>query len=132
MTYEIPLIIGSCLVAASAGLSVAAVAKDRPVVVYGQQDPLIPTRHVSYADLNLASAAGQKTLYRRVDVAVDDVCEDATGPSALSIAQQQCHKFAWSGAKPQMERAFQRATEIAQTGHSSIKLAAIRIAVSAR
>lgn len=132
MNCKHSLILGSCIAAAVAGLAGSAIAQDKPAIVYGQRDELVQVRHVSYADLNLASKAGQSTLYHRVSGAVDDVCEDATGPTALTIARQQCRKFAWRGAKPQMDRAFQRAAEIAQAGHSSIEATAIQIAVLSR
>ena len=41
--------------------------------------PIAPTtRVVSYADLDLSSAAGQARLDRRIEAAVREVCGDAT------------------------------------------------------
>ena len=41
-----------------------------------------------------------------------------------------CRKFAWSGARPQMAQAVQRARELALYGTSSIPAVAISIAFS--
>jgi UrcA family protein len=79
---------------------------------------------VSYADLNLASMKGQTTLNRRVDYAVDSVCAEST-ISVDYYDMHNCKNFAWSGAQPQIDRAIQRAREIASTGSSSIAAAAI-------
>src|SRR5215218_7262630 len=51
--------------------------KSRPVVVVANPD--IVTRHIGYADLNLASSAGEVTLNRRVGGAISGLCQEATG-----------------------------------------------------
>lgn len=125
------LIIAICAATALAGTATAVQAQsqsDKPVVVRAQPDDLTPTRRVSYADLDLASLAGEKTLYHRVSGAVSDVCIDAVGASSTSITNQSCRKFAWNGAEPQMKRAIDRAREIAANGFSTIAPVAIMIA----
>ena len=107
-------------------------ARQKPVVVTGNPNPDIVQKRVSYADLNLASAPGKKTLVTRVRGAVRTVCDEAIGPgtgagSTLAGAYRFCQNEAWQGAKPQIARAVLRAQQIAQTGHSSIAAAAITI-----
>lgn len=97
---------------------------DEPVIVRAQPDDLLPTRRVSYADLDLASLSGEKTLYSRVSGAVSDVCAE----QIFAIDKGQCRRFAWNGAKPQMKRAIARARDIAANGFSTIAPVAIRIA----
>lgn len=122
------LCVASALVAGST-VAQAGSQSDKPVIVRAQPDEFLPTRRVSYADLNLASLAGEKTLHRRVNIAVGQVCADATSSSSMQIAGQQCRSFAWSGARPQMKRAIERAHELAANGTSSIAPVAIVIAV---
>ena len=91
-------------------------------------DEALPTRRVSYADLNLASRVGEKTLHRRVGKAVTSVCDEAVGPSANYYVEMSCRSFAWNGARPQMNLAVKRAQEISLNGISLIAVTAIHIA----
>jgi UrcA family protein len=107
-------------------------AKQSPVVVTGNPNPDVVQRRVSYADLNLASAFGEKTLLKRVRGAVRIVCDKAVGPGAgagsiFAGTYLSCREEAWQGAAPQIARAVLRAQQIAQTGHSNIAAAAITI-----
>lgn len=129
MTYRKLLSMSAAVALAAGGLVItapSASAKDRPVLVVAPSDPA-PTRRVSYADLNLASVAGETTLNRRVRGAVSSVCREAVGPSPALFANQACSKFAWAGARPQIARAVQRAHDIATTGSSTIAATAITI-----
>ena len=56
-------------------------ANAEPVMVTTQA---LPSERVSFADLNLGSAAGQKTLKRRIRGAAERVCE-AAGSRDLEI-----------------------------------------------
>lgn len=130
MTYNKILSMCAALALTAGGLfamTPAAVARERPVVVIAPASDL-PTRRVSYADLNLASLAGEKTLLTRVSRAVKWVCMESVGPSPLYYAEQGCRSYAWRGARPQIDRAMQRHREIASTGTSLIAVAAISIA----
>jgi UrcA family protein len=125
---------GASLVAAVAIGVTASPAHSSPpgalVVVANPADYVI--RHVTYADLNLASAPGERTLNRRVSYAVTDLCNEALGePSSSSntFAYKECTGGAWHGADPQIAAAVQRAHEIAATGTSSIAVSAITISV---
>lgn len=86
-------------------------------------------RTVSYADLNLASAPGERVLKKRVGSAVNSVCLEAVGLSDFDAAQS-CELDAWAGARPQIARAVRRAHQIAETGTSLIAAAAITIDLS--
>jgi UrcA family protein len=122
------------VVAATAGtfaLASPASSRTAPILVVAPADQV--TRHVTYADLNLASAAGEKTLNRRVDVAVGDLCLDATGGNDGSFtyktSMMRCSQSAWHQATPQIDRAVQRAREIAFTGSSSIAASTLTISL---
>jgi len=66
------------------------------------------TRIVPFGDLSLATKAGQKILFRRVGYAVREVCPDQDETGAYYNADH-CKKFAWQGARPQINRAIDRA-----------------------
>jgi UrcA family protein len=86
-------------------------------------------RRVTYADLNLAAASGERMLYRRVGNAVTDVCFDAVGSDSTNRQLDDCSSGAWDRARPQVARALQRAHENAATGMtSSVAAGAITIA----
>jgi UrcA family protein len=105
-----------------------AFGKVRPVVVVA---PDVVTRHISSADLNLASAAGEQTLNRRVGGAVSSLCQEATGGTdgnyMTVISAGKCRQSAWNQARPQIAQLTQRARDIASTGVSPIAAAAITI-----
>jgi UrcA family protein len=109
-----------------------ASAARRPIVVTAPAQDLV-VRRVSYADLNLASFTGEKILNRRVGSAVGDLCNESTGGDTRSlhgtVNMMRCSKQAWTGARPQIARAIQRAREIASTGSSTIAATAITISL---
>jgi len=102
-----------------------------PITVTASEEVVV--RHVSYADLNLASAPGQQMLNRRVNSAVSDLCNEATGGPDGSVSfkfsMMKCNSEAWNGARPQIDRAVQRARDIAYTGTSDLVAAAITISL---
>ena len=108
-----------------------ASAKERPVIVTAPTQMVV--RRISYADLNLASASGEKRLHNRVGGAVRDLCNEATGGRDGSMsaffALQSCGNDAWDQANPQIARAVLRAHQIASTGSTSIAAAAISITI---
>lgn len=121
------------LSAAVATLAVAAPvsAKGPPVYVVAPTD--IISRHIGYADLNLASTAGARALTNRVGVAVSDLCDEATGGNDGSMSYRfnvhRCSGHAWDEARPQMALAIQRARDIASTGSSTIAATALTISL---
>lgn len=108
-----------------------ALGKSTHVVVVAPAERV--ARHISYADLNLASAAGETTLNNRVDAAVTDLCLDATGGNdgsfTFKTSMMRCSSSAWNEARPQIDRAVQRARDIAFTGKSSIAAALLTISL---
>lgn len=104
----------------------AGAASARPVTVVAQTDPEVLTARISYGDINLATAAGAALLEQRVGGAVRSVCAPLE-QTRQEIALSSCHRTAWTGARPQMERALQRARELASRGSSPIPLAAIEV-----
>jgi UrcA family protein len=119
------LTLASCLAATP-----AAAAQGQPVTVYAERDANVRTARVSYADLDLASAKGERTLVRRVARAVKKVCLFEDGQRTLQDSSYySCERGAWDDAKPQIALASQRARDIAMNGSSKIAAAAIRISV---
>lgn len=120
-----------CAAAAMLAVATPAPAKSPPVYVVAPSDLI--TRHISYADLNLASAAGEQTLRHRVSSGVTELCDEASGGRDGSTAYRynmiRCSSAAWDQARPQMALAVQRAREIAATGSSSIVAAALTISL---
>lgn len=104
----------------------------QPIVVTAPAEDMV-VRRVSFADLNLASTAGEKTLNHRVGGAVTSLCIEAVGPDTRSlsstIANMRCTRQAWDGARPQIANAVQRARDIAATGSSAIAATAIVISI---
>jgi UrcA family protein len=106
-----------------------AAAKPKAVTVTGTVSDVV--RHVvDYRDLNLASAAGEQALVRRVHYAVNDVCLEAIGGRVGYLKPTlNCQSATWSGTQPQVERAVQRARDIAANGWSAIAPVAIAISI---
>jgi UrcA family protein len=110
-------------------VSPPAHGKPGPVVVVAQQD--VVSRHVGYADLNLASSAGEMTLKGRVRGAIASLCGEAVDGDDANftnrLRDRNCRGSAWNQATPQIDRAVGRAHEIASTGTSTIAAAGIVI-----
>ena len=94
--------IGTLLIGAAA-FPVHAQTSARPVTVIAQRPDTL-TRVVPYGDLSLASKAGRNVLYRRVGLAVHQVCPD-TDEFAMPLDVNACETFAWRGARPQIRQA---------------------------
>lgn len=61
---------------------------------------------VSYADLDLTSAAGAATLHRRIEAAADKACSRAwISESRSSAGWKKCHADALEGAARQIAEA---------------------------
>lgn len=108
----------------------AAFAAPREIQVTAQVDPDTRVERVSYKDLNLVFASHQKMLNTRVGRAVHNVC--GTFDYGLGGDDRACKSMAWSGARPQIRLAIDRAREIAATGSSSIPPVAIVLAFPSR
>lgn len=106
-------------------LAAPASAADQ-VVVRAEADVRIA--HVRYADLNIANPAGQKLLNRRVGQAVHSVC-DGSASYATFQSEGFCRTAAWGSAKPQIERAIERAQLMASLGLKDVNAPAIAIAL---
>jgi len=131
MTYDktLSMVAAVGLIAAAAS---PALGKSTRIFVTAPSPDTV-SRHITYADLNLASAAGERTLYRRVSHGVGDLCDEVIGGDDGSAASKfngmACSGSAWSQARPQMDRAVQRARDIAATGSSPIAAAALTISI---
>lgn len=113
-------------------VSPPALGKALPLVVTAPAN--VVTRHISYADLNLATSAGELTLNRRVGRAVSGLCQEATGDGdgnfMTAVAGLKCSKSAWGQARPQIAQAVTRSRDVASTSVSPIAAAAITIDLS--
>lgn len=106
-----------------------ASARDRSVTVTATEER-VPVRFVSYRDLNLVNGKDERILVRRVRYAAKDVCvETAPSEPFHSTMFLSCRAEAWQGARPQIERAVERAKDIAANGWSAIAPVAITISV---
>jgi len=105
--------------AASVGLvgATPANAQSDAITVTGPRVSVMLTRWVSYRDLNLRYAQHQRMLVRRVGYAVKQVCRERQQHAENTLASFaryiQCRDFAWTGARPQLARAFYRARTLA-------------------
>lgn len=71
---------------------------------------------VSYTGLDLATPDGVRTLERRIDRAIGDVCDD---PTNLYRANRTCRDHARAGVRPQVDAAIARAQERAFGGYDN-------------
>jgi UrcA family protein len=107
----------------------SAASRPREVVVTGQSGDGI-ARAVEYRDLNLARAEGEHALTRRVQGAVNKVCDELVGHHmGYMEPMASCQSQSWQSAQPQVERAVQRARDIAANGWSAIAPVAIAISI---
>jgi UrcA family protein len=128
MSEKLTSLLAACAVTLI-GLAIAAPAVAGPVVVTATSQD-IPVRYVTYRDLNLTNPAGASKLVSRVKHAVNDVCFESVGEDyTRRFAQRDCREVTWQGAQPQIDRAIQRATDIAANGWSAIAPVAISISV---
>ena len=130
MSEKLTSLLAACAVTAlGLALAAPAVAAPSSVVVTATSEE-IPIRYVTYRDLNLTNELGAQTLFKRVKHAVNDVCIESVGyDMTRKFDQGTCRTNSWAGARPQMDRAIQRARDIAANGWSSIAPVAISISV---
>ena len=99
-----------CSAAAFAAVAILATSAPaqppRETTVLAPGDGSIRTERVTLAGLDLRSKPGQRTLYRRVGLAVKHVCsfDGIDYDNRLS-----CEDDAWAGSRPQIRAAITRA-----------------------
>ena len=115
-----------CAAAFALGALLATSAPAQPpgeATVLAPGDGSIRTERVTLAGLDLRNRPGQRTLYRRVGLAVKHVCsfDGIDDDNRLS-----CEDDAWAGSRPQIRGAIQRAEDygIAATSISILVTAA--------
>jgi UrcA family protein len=129
-TSHILSFVAACAITAGGfALAAPAFSQGREVIVKAPPKDDIPRRYVSYSDLNLVQPAGLKTLNRRVNSAVREVCRESVGPSGDFYIEMGCRSLAWDGARPQIDRAVERALQIAANGYSNIAPVSISLSV---
>lgn len=116
--------IGAAVTATFGFAAVQSAAAQGQVVVYGEPEPAA-TRHVSYVDLDLATNNGERKLIRRVRAAVNQVCAEELGPSAIHYVRTSCRNLTWDETEPQLGRAMSRARQRAAINGSPIAATAI-------
>ena len=115
----------AAVLATAAGVAVAvapANAQSRSVVVTAPIEA--PIRLVSFRDLNLEASRDRKTLMRRIDRAVGEVCADLGTTLAVGEQDVACRNLAWRNARPQVARAFAGGRELAMNGNMASLAAA--------
>lgn len=98
-------IVAFALASSIGGAASIAVAQDEGQIVVRGVAPGTKMMLVSYRDLNLNIESHRDALYSRVGDAVRDVCnfDQVRGPGT---DYRTCSSKAWTGAMPQMYRAF--------------------------
>lgn len=86
--------------AALTALPVAGFAQQSATTVTANRDRAV----VSYADLDIASAQGQRILKRRLAGAIEDVCGSFANVTEWSVELQvkHCRRAAWASADRQL------------------------------
>lgn len=86
--------------AALVALPVAGLAQQTATTVTATRDHAV----VSYADLDLASAQGQRVLKRRLSGAIEEVCGSFANVTEYSEEARiiQCRGVAWASADRQL------------------------------
>ena len=97
-------------------MAAPAIAQEQEIVITGQKLPSgyeLVTSTVQIGDLNLATSAGVAEMEKRVAHGVATVCPTPSGtaPAYEVHDYDACKKFAWDGARPQMDKAVARATQ---------------------
>jgi len=98
----------------------------RPVVVEGRAIDPENQRVVRFGDLNLAQPMGQKSLLRRVGLAVDSLCDTRHIYGAAKTIDYTCSKEAWNSANPQITSAFDRARSGSSLALSAAMVVSVR------
>ncbi len=108
-------------IAAATLISVATFAS-----VAASADDAVPSKAVSFADLNLNSAQGAATLYQRIQAAARSVCLTNGSERQLEriTSQQTCFDQAVARAVRQVNSATLSAYYSAKTGHVVANLTA--------
>jgi UrcA family protein len=100
----------------------AGAAAAPPIVVEGEQQP---TASVSYADLDLGTAAGRARLDSRIRRAAKHLClDEGVRDLADRLDQKSCLNFAVASARPQIEQAIVMAGRSPLPGSKTIVVAA--------
>jgi len=103
-------------------LSLATVSPGnaKPIII---QDSVVPTAHVSYADLNLHSDAGRQALEFRVRHAADSLClEDVNTDLVRWTIEHDCYRKAIAGAQPQIDAAVRSFAMVAAAATISVSV----------
>ena len=134
--YRTSLTLAAAAITSAVLVSSTALARPSdPVVVTATRDE-VETRTVSYRDLNLVLASDQRRLDRRVGSAIKDVCviDDyhAVRTLAAYSTYRACSDLAWTGARPQIRAAIERAQSFAARGGGGSDVASTAIVISAR
>lgn len=108
------------IVAAASGLIVGSLANSASAAQSRSGDPVV-TERISYADLDLGSAAGQNRLKDRISYAAYRLCLiDSSATPSPAIADPVCSRKVMNEGLAQMQRATARASSgptLAQAQH---------------
>src|SRR3954454_5105605 len=92
-----------CVTTALLALATQSPGTAKSIII---QDSAAPFARVSYADLNLSSHAGRRTLEFRVRRAADSLCFQNCNPDlSCVVSEHNSYRTAITGAQPQIEAA---------------------------
>ena len=82
------------------------------------------TRLVRYGDLDLSTAAGMKSLHRRVEIALNAACLDPYGPGPAGTINLACKSESRLNASAQIDQAVarQQASRASQGSRQALEL----------
>ena len=123
------------IIAAASLLAIASPAYAEDFTVNGRsQSEDTPVVHVGFADLNLTSQPGQKSLHYRVGRAIRTLCtQEGVRDLGRMSESNRCDKLAWESATPQIQTAVDRAVAFAANPNGGkLAMSSITLATPAR
>jgi UrcA family protein len=117
---RIPTVIAALLSGMTLCYAAPASAQEPPLIVYGEPG-LTRVEHVGFANLDLATSAGARTLESRVGSAVKRVCLFEPEIRLQPYDYHACAAESWSKARPQIAEAL-------ATGKTSLGAAIVVVA----
>ena len=82
---------------------------------------------VTYSDLDLTTADGQKALNRRVKTVIRVVCTDVVGIPADPLTVSTCGAATWAKTRPQVASAVYRSHQLAGNQQRTLAVREIKI-----
>lgn len=126
------------MISSAVAIGLAGLAADSPALAKGTGVKVYDatgkaTLNISYADLDLASIAGRRTLDMRVSQAVSSICSEMTEGSNRTLeaatSLRECQLSAFAKVRPQIQRAVNETRGLSSTSPAPIAATATTVAV---